>query len=72
MHFNIKMHDANDNITSQSMALEVSKRCLYLEGHVAQMWKPLYRDLLLMYEKLKEIGLIYIDGTVCYRWRSNN
>jgi len=21
-----------------------------------------------MYEKLKEIGLIYIDGTVCYRW----
>ncbi len=43
-----------------------------MEGHVAQMWNTLYPDLLLMYEKLKENGLIYIDGTVCYRWGSNN
>jgi len=57
MHFNIKMHDANDNITSQSMALEVSKRCLYLEAHVAQLCNTIYPDLLLTHKKLVELGL---------------
>jgi len=37
-----------------------------MEDHVAQMWNPLYLDLLSMYSRLKDLGLVYIDGEVIY------
>jgi len=39
---------------------------VFVEGHVAQMWNPLYLDLLSMYSRLKDLGLVYIDGEVIY------
>ncbi len=37
-----------------------------MEGHVAQMWNTLYPDLLLVYDKLKQLGFVFIDGQVQY------
>ena len=37
-----------------------------MEGHVAQMWNTLYTDLLLIYSKLKELGLVCVDGEIRY------
>jgi hypothetical protein len=37
-----------------------------LEGQVAHSWHSLYPDLLLMYEKLKGLGVVSIDGQITY------
>jgi len=37
-----------------------------VEGYVAQMWNPLYADLLAVYDKLKEFGFVFINGGVQY------
>jgi len=37
-----------------------------MEGQVTDSWHLLYPDLLLMYDKLKSLGIVTIDGEITY------
>lgn len=43
-----------------------------MEGQVADSWHTLYSDLLLMYDKLKNLGIVSIDGQITYLEENSN